>query len=68
METNEIRSKRIKQIKTIRKKLDYSDGFDADVNAALADGWYLVKRYTLPSYNSATHTMLVAELQRYVYD
>ena len=68
METNEIRAKRTKQVKTVSIRLDNSEEFDTRVNEALADGWYLVKRYTLPAYTENRHIMLVAELQRYVYD
>ena len=60
--------KKTKQVKTIRACLDNAEAFDAEVNQALADGWYLVRRYTLPSYHGEAHTALVAELQRYVYD
>lgn len=56
---------KLRKVKTIRKQLDYAESFDEAVNAALADGWYLVKRYTLPSYAENTYIMLVAELQRY---
>ena len=66
METE--KTKKIKQVKTIRDRLDYAEAFDAEVNQALAGGWYLVKRYTIPAYSEAKHNMLVAELQRYVYD
>lgn len=68
MELNETKPKKTKQIKTIRARLDYADGFDAEVNQALADGWYFVRRYTLPAYVENQNVMLVAELQRYVYD
>lgn len=63
-----MEQKKHKQIKTIRARLDNAGLFDEAVNDALADGWYLVKRYTLPNYAENTYTMLVAELQRYVYD
>ena len=56
---------KLRKVKTIRYKIDYAEDFDEKVNEALAEGWYLVKRYTLPSYNDSTATMLVAELQRY---
>ena len=35
------------QIKTIRERLDYPALFDAEVNAALRDGWTLKKRTVL---------------------
>lgn len=60
--------KKTKQIKTIRARLDYAETFDNEVNQALADGWYFVRRYTLPAYAENQNVMLVAELQRYVYD
>lgn len=60
--------RKLRKIKTIKKRLDYHDSFDAEVNEALADGWYLVRRYTLPSYNVNTAVMLIAELQRYDYE
>lgn len=56
---------KLRKIKTIRYRLDRFDAFDEDVNDALEDGWYLVKRYTLPSYHTGTATMLIAELQRF---
>lgn len=45
----------MKQIKTIRKV--HPDDFDKEVNAALEDGWILVRRSIFPSY-------FVAELER----
>lgn len=41
------------------------EAFDNKINKALAEGWYLVKRYTLPSYYKGTENLLVAELQRW---
>lgn len=68
MELNETKTKKIKQIKTICARVEFASNFDETVNLALAAGWYLVKRYTLPAYTSNINIMLVAELQRYVYD
>ena len=62
---------KLRRVKTIAHKLTTGapmsncDFFDAEVNAALADGWYLVKRYTLPGQTEAHYSLLVAELQRY---
>lgn len=65
---DEPREEKTLQIMTIRRQLDYAEYFDEDVNKALADGWRLVKRYTLPSYAENKHIMLIAELQRYDND
>lgn len=57
----------MKQIKTITKQLDGSVQFDAEVNAALAEGWTLVKREVLQAYEGQTrvfYRMLYAELER----
>ena len=56
---------KLRKVKTLRARLDYAEKFDEDVNEALAEGWYLVKRYTIPAYTDDTYIMLVAELQRY---
>lgn len=56
---------KLRKVKTIRKTIDWAESFDKEVNNALADGWYLVKRCTVPSYHDCVHIMLVAELQRY---
>lgn len=55
------------EIKTIKNRLDNAESFDADVNAALADGWRLTRRdFILPiqPHTGTTyfHTMLYAEL------
>lgn len=56
------------KIKTIFKPLDngFDDDFDTEVNAALAEGWQLVKREVLPghSYNPTNWAkrILYAEL------
>lgn len=47
------------QIKTIRNILDKAEKFDAEVNAALAEGWTLTKRELVHS-----HGVLYAELER----
>lgn len=58
------------QIKTIRNRLDNAESFDKAVNAALAEGWVLIKREVIipraQSENMQTHTMLYAELERVV--
>lgn len=58
----------MKQIKTIKNRLDNADNFDAEVNAALADGWQLTKREVLmPTSQDRVHytyIMLYAELER----
>lgn len=57
----------MKEIKTIKWQLDASKEFDAEVNAALAEGWTLVRRYVLPPYGCGTvhyYRMFVAELER----
>lgn len=54
------------EIKTIWNTVDDSWRFDADVNAAISDGWRLVKREVLPgmSYTADTYArrLLYAEL------
>lgn len=58
----------MKQIKTIKNRLDNEKQFDAEVNAALADGWQLTKREVLmPTSQDRVHytyIMLYAELER----
>ena len=56
---------KLRKIKTIRCKIDFAADFDEEVNEALADGWYLVRRYTLPSYHESAVPVFIAELQRY---
>ena len=56
---------KLRKIKTVRWHVGHAAAFDDEVNKALADGWYLVKRYTLPSYHAGEETRLIAELQRY---
>lgn len=55
------------EIKTIKNRLDNAKDFDAEVNAALADGWRLIRRDVIlpvqPNTGSTYfHTMLYAEL------
>lgn len=58
------------KIKTITDRLDNAENFDKKVNAALADGWIIVKREVLqpPSQPSTGgvyfNTMLYAELEK----
>lgn len=57
----------MKEIKTILFKVIQVDEFDKTVNAALAEGWTLVKRGVLDEYDRAvcvTHRLLYAELER----
>lgn len=58
----------MKQIKTIKNRLDNAESFDKEVNAALAEGWQLTKREVLQpkaqSESMQTYTMLYAELER----
>lgn len=63
-----MEQKKHKQIKTIRCRLDDYELFDSAVNKALADGWFLEKRYALLARTADKNHMLIAELQRYVYD
>lgn len=60
------------QIKTIRNRLNNPTYFDAEVNAALRDGWTLKKRTVLrpisQSESTYSHTMLYAELEKEVAD
>lgn len=61
----------MRQIKTIVRPVDYSAGFDAEVNAAIMDGWRLVSRrltdpISLPGNDVSAYTarVLYAELER----
>lgn len=56
---------KLRKVKTITYRLDYATFFDKEVNKALAEGWYLVRRYTLPAQTENVYIMLVAELQRW---
>lgn len=61
----ETKPNKLRKIKTIRWTTDRSVGFDREVNEALAEGWYLVKRYTLPGYHEGEDALFIAELQRF---
>ena len=58
----------MKQIKTIKNRLDNAEAFDAAVNTALAEGWQLKKREVInPMAQGSGHfvyIMLYAELER----
>lgn len=57
----------MKQIKTIRFRLDNAERFDETVNAAIGQGWRLTKREVLMPMahaNVYTYIMLYAELER----
>ena len=58
----------MKQIKTIRSRLDNAEDFDFKVNMAIADGWELKKRRILrpvaQSIDRYTCTILYAELEK----
>lgn len=60
----------MKQIKTIKARLDGAEGFDKEVNEALAEGWTLTSRKVLmPPSQPVTgstyfNTMLYAELEK----
>lgn len=52
------------EIKTIWGELVNSDLFDDRVNAAIAEGWELVRREVLPRRTERGETLLYAELER----
>ena len=58
----------MKQIKTIKNRLDNNVAFDNEVNAALAEGWTLVKRDVINPHAhpqlQTFYTMLYAELEQ----
>lgn len=57
----------MKQIKTIMRNASAAEEFDAEVNKAIAEGWTLVKREVLRSYDGEANSfirMLYAELER----
>lgn len=58
----------MKQIKTIKNRLDNNVVFDKEVNDAIAEGWTLTKRKVLQPYSQAENfhnfTFLYAELER----
>ena len=61
----------MKTIKTIMVKADYPGEFDDRVNAALRDGWKLVRRDVLPAYegkNMIFYRMFYAELERVIVE
>lgn len=57
----------MKQIKTIKNRLDNVVSFDKEVNAALAEGWTLTKREVLlpraQTSTQYTYIMVYAELE-----
>lgn len=59
----------MKQIKTIKYRLDNAEGFDKEVNEALAEGWTLTARKVLlppsqPNTSTYLNFMLYAELEK----
>ena len=60
----------MKQIKTVIKRRDYPEAFDNEVNAALAQGWHLVRRYISNGRTTGNaeprtfYPVLVAELEK----
>ena len=54
----------MKQIKTIVIRLSSAEEFDRRVNAAIAEGWTLVKREPLIPHSGDKYTMLYAELEK----
>lgn len=58
----------MKQIKTIKNRLDNAEDFDVAVNTALAEGWRLTKREVIRPLSQGsghlTYIMLYAELER----
>lgn len=50
------------EVKTITNYIAYAEAFDNDVNAALADGWRLVRREIAPAPVMGEATRLYAEL------
>lgn len=59
----------MKQIKTIITRRDREEAFDLAVNAAIAKGWTLVRRYVDPGLNGGSlvfYPVLIAELEREV--
>ena len=64
----ELKELKLKEIKTIAHNIDYEHKFDREVNAALAEGWTLVKREVLIPRAVGAMMALYAELERYVYD
>lgn len=54
------------EIKTIKNRLDNAESFDKEVNAALAEGWELIRRDIIIPQTTDKYTMLYAELERYI--
>lgn len=57
----------MKQIKTIMREIKLPEIFDKEVNAAIAEGWTLVKREVLQAYDAPARIhfgLLYAELER----
>jgi hypothetical protein len=58
----------MKQIKTIKNRLDNTKMFDEEVNAAIAEGWELTRRDVIrPNAHpggETSYTMLYAELEK----
>lgn len=40
----------MKQIRTIKTRIEAPEEFDKAVNDAIVEGWELTKRYTIPSF------------------
>ena len=40
----------MKQIRTIKTRIEAPEEFDKTVNDAISEGWELTKRYTIPSF------------------
>ena len=58
----------MKQIKTIKDRLDNAEAFDKAVNSALREGWQLTKREVIrpaaqPTNGAILHSILYAELE-----
>lgn len=59
----------MKQIKTIKNRLDNAEMFDNEVNRALKEGWRLTKRDVIrpnahPHNGEIAYTVLYAELEK----
>ena len=54
----------MKQIKTIRYRLENSEDFDSAVNAAIKEGWTLTRREVLMPPTDDKYIMLYAELEK----
>ena len=60
----EQKPKKQMEVKTIHKDVRKADEFDHELNAALAEGWYLRKRVAVSVGNG--YAVLIAEMQRFV--